>query len=167
MGQLRQIFPVDRALLICAVISSCMLGGAFLFEYFGGLAPCKMCIWQRWMHIALTLSALLGLLCPIETKVKPALLFVFLIALASAVIAGFHAGVEWHFWDGPAGCVSAIDSSTEIAFQVDQLLNTPVVRCDDVPWSLFGISMAGWNAIFSLDIAVFALMSWIVNRDDG
>jgi disulfide bond formation protein DsbB len=32
-----------------------------------------------------------------------------------------------------------------------------VVRCDEVPWALFGISLAGFNAIFSLLLAALAL----------
>ena len=87
--------------------------------------------------------------------------------MTSAAIAGFHAGVEWKLWDGPSGCSASLGNSGDMALLVDQLLATPVVRCDEVPWSLFGISMAGWNTILSLDIAGFALMSWLSNRQTG
>ena len=164
MHQLRSLVPVNRALLICATMSSCLLAGAFWFEYIGGLAPCEMCIWQRWAHSGLTLVALSGLLLPAQIKVKLALLFVSIAALTSFAIAGFHVGVEWHLWEGPVGCSALLNSSGDLALMVDQLLATPVVRCDEVLWSLFGISMAGWNSIISLDIAGFALMCWAANR---
>jgi disulfide bond formation protein DsbB len=64
-------------------------------------------------------------------------------------------------WDGPAGCTANLAAGASTADLVDQLLATPVVRCDDVPWSLFGLSMAGWNALFSLDIAAVATLAFI------
>ena len=167
INELRHILPVNRALLICAAMSGGLLVAAFLFEYVGGLAPCKMCIWQRWAHVALILTALSGLLIPTQIRAKPALMFVVVAAMISAAIAGFHAGVEWQLWDGPSGCTASLSSSGDMSLLVDQLLATPVVRCDEVPWSLFGISMAGWNSILSLDIAGFALMSWLANKQAG
>ena len=167
INELRHILPVNRALLICAAVSGGLLVAALLFEYVGGLAPCKMCIWQRWAHVALILTALSGLLVPTQIRAKPALMFVVVAAMISAAIAGFHAGVEWQLWDGPSGCTASLSSSGDMSLLVDQLLATPVVRCDEVPWSLFGISMAGWNSILSLDIAGFALMSWLANRQAG
>ena len=76
MQEIRYLLPVNRALLICAAMSSCLLLGAFLFEYVGGLVPCKMCIWQRWAHGAVILVALSGLLIPqISRKNQPFCLF--------------------------------------------------------------------------------------------
>ena len=167
MQEIRYLLPVNRALLICAAMSSCLLLGAFLFEYVGGFVPCKMCIWQRWAHGAVVLVALSGLMLPADIRKNASLLLVFLAAVTSAAIAAFHVGVEWHLWEGPSGCSVPLGNSGDITLLVDQLLATPVVRCDEAPWSLFGISMAGWNTILSLDIAGFALMSWIANRHTG
>ena len=77
-------------------------------------------------------------------------------------MAGYHAGVEWQLWEGPAGCTASLAAGASAADLVDQLLATPVVRCDDVPWSLFGLSMAGWNTLFSFDILAVALLSFIL-----
>lgn len=164
MNKFRHLMTVNYALLTCAIISSCLLLGAFFFEYVGGLAPCKMCIWQRWAHAILIFIALSSFLLPLKIRTKLALLLVFFAALTSALIAGFHAGVEWQLWDGPSGCTAPLAGDSNMALLVDQLLATPVVRCDEVPWSLFGISMAGWNGVLSLDIAGFALTSWISNN---
>ena len=84
------------------------------------------------------------------------------VALISFGLAGYHAGVEWQLWEGPAGCTASLAAGASAADLVDQLLATPVVRCDDVPWSLFGLSMAGWNMLFSLDISAVALLSFIL-----
>ena len=93
---------------------------------------------------------------------RTALLLTLAAALISFGVAGYHAGVEWQLWEGPAGCTASLAAGAVAADLVDQLLATPVVRCDDVPWSLFGLSMAGWNALFSLDISAVALLSFIL-----
>lgn len=139
----------NRALIACAVISTALLGGAFLFEYVGGLPPCKMCIWQRWAHAAIILFAGAGIM-GFPRRLATAL--VLIAALSSVSIASYHAGVEWGLWLGPQGCTASLSSNLSSAALVDDLLATPVVRCDEVPWSLFGLSMAGWNALISVDI---------------
>lgn len=139
----------NRALIACAVISTALLGGAFLFEYVGGLPPCKMCIWQRWAHAAIILFAGAGIM-GFPRRLATAL--VLIAALSSVGIASYHAGVEWGLWLGPQGCTASLSSNLSSAALVDDLLATPVVRCDEVPWSLFGLSMAGWNALISVDI---------------
>ena len=93
---------------------------------------------------------------------RTALLLSLAAALISFGVAGYHAGVEWQLWEGPAGCTASLAVGASAPDLVDQLLATPVVRCDDVPWSLFGLSMAGWNIVFSLDISAVALLSFIL-----
>ena len=156
--ELSVILAPRHGLIICATMSAALLAGAFLFEYVGGLAPCRMCIWQRWAHVAVIIAAAAGLL---TLPARTGLVLALLAALASAGIAGYHAGVEWQLWQGPSGCTAGLASSASAADLVDQLLATPVVRCDDVPWSLFGLSMAGWNMLFSLDISAIAILSLI------
>ena len=156
--ELSVILAPRHGLLACAAISAALLTGAFLFEYVGGMAPCKLCIWQRLAHVAVITAAMVGLLVLPSRK---ALMLPLVAALTSFGIAGYHAGVEWQLWEGPAGCSANLGASLGAADLVDQLLATPVVRCDDVPWSLFGLSMAGWNALLSLDIAGVALLAFI------
>ena len=150
--------PISRqtGLLIAGLISTTLLGGALLFQYVGGLAPCSLCIWQRWPHLAVMILALAGL-----RGIQPRLMLI-LICLAGIVSAGlgaYHAGVEWRLWSGPTGCTASLALDGSIAAITDQLLATPLVRCDEVAWSLFGLSMAGWNALISLDIIAIALIS--------
>ena len=157
-AELSVILAPRHGLIICGAVSAALLTGAFLFEYVGGMAPCSLCIWQRWAHVAIIGAALAGL---VMLPARSGLLLVAATALTSFGIAGYHAGVEWALWDGPAGCTANLGAGASTADLVDQLLATPVVRCDDVPWSLFGLSMAGWNAVFSLDITVVAILAFI------
>ena len=124
------------------------LAAAFAFQHLGGLEPCPLCIWQRWPHAATALLALLAL----GVRGPPAALAVGLAgaaALAGAGLAGFHAGVEQHWWAGLAACEGGPPAKT-VAELRERLLNAAPARCDEVAWSLFGISMPGWNALASL-----------------
>ena len=127
------------------------------------MAPCSLCIWQRWAHVAVIVCALGWLVIsqPIGASLRAGLVVTALAGMASVGIAGYHAGVEWQLWAGPAGCTAALSSGGSTADLVDSLLATPVIRCDDVPWSLFGLSMAGWNMLLSVDIVALAIMSFI------
>ena len=155
---LRAWMTIGRALGLTGAISAGLLGGAFAFEYLGGLMPCNMCIWQRWPHAIIIVAALIGL-----RGITPTFMM-GIIAISAAVSVGlgsFHAGVEWQLWQGPSGCTAALQSNMAAADLVDQLLATPIVRCDEVAWSFLGISMAGWNAIFSLDMFLIALFAML------
>lgn len=136
--------------------SAAILAGAFGFQYLGGLAPCQLCLWQRWPHAAAIGIMLLALVLP--WRILP--LLGMLAALTTAGIGMFHVGVEYQWWEGLASC-----SGNSIAgLNVNDLLNPDVtiaapVRCDAVAWSMFGISMAGWNVILSLGLATLWVMA--------
>ena len=145
------------ARLLALLVPAALLGGALLSQYVGGLHPCEMCHWQRWPHglaIGLALGAFLFK--------APSLGATMLTALAAAAIAVsgaigvFHAGVEYGWWEGLTTCTASG------AMSLDDLLNVPLVRCDEVQWSLFGISMAGWNALLSFGGA--ALVAVLLKR---
>ena len=145
------------ARLLALAIPAALLGAALLSQYVGGLHPCEMCHWQRWPHgaaIGLALGAFL-----FQAGTRGATLLTALAAVAIAVsgaIGVFHAGVEYGWWEGLTTCASTG------AMSLDDLLNVPLVRCDEVQWSLFGISMAGWNALASLGGA--ALIAILLKR---
>jgi disulfide bond formation protein DsbB len=143
-------------LRIAGGISATLLGGAMLFQYVGGLAPCSLCIWQRWPHLAVIVAAFIGLrgIMP-----RSMLWLTFIAGSVSVILGGYHAGIEYRFWAGPTGCSANLLPDGDIKALTQQLLNTPLVRCDEAPWSFFGLSMAGWNALISLDIVAVALIS--------
>ncbi len=156
---------VERPRLAPALIllaSVAMLGGALAFQYLGGLAPCALCIYQRIPYavtialsvIALPLAGTLG-----RRGLAIAVGLCSLAFAGGAAVALFHVGVEQHWWQGLSGCGGNIDPSLSFEEFKAQLLATPVVRCDEVPWSLFGISMAGYNFLASVTFAVAALVA--------
>ena len=155
----KQEQKLHRLLLGLALLSCGMLGAAFWFEYVEGLAPCKMCIWQRWPHAVVMLAGLLSF-----TALRPSMLIgaVILALMATGGIGLYHAGVEAGLFAGPDSCTAGLSpatlSETSLSEGLDALLNTPLVRCDEVVWSLFGLSMAAWNGLISLGGAGLAFM---------
>lgn len=127
---------------------------SYLSQYGFGLYPCEMCWWQRYPHFAAVVLALLS------TVAEPKRLWVALAALAmlvSGLIGGFHAGVEYGWWEGVTGCATTVGGSGNA---LENILAAPLIRCDVAPWDLFGISLAGWNFLISVAaaIAIFALL---------
>jgi len=132
------------------LVPAALLGGAYAFQYWGGLFPCELCWWQRYPHMAALAFALAALLAGRLPDRGRSL--VWLAALAIAVSGGlgvFHAGVELHLWEGFTQCSQAA-SAGSAADLLSEIGRRPLVRCDEVQWSWLGLSMAGWNAILSL-----------------
>jgi disulfide bond formation protein DsbB len=129
--------------------SLALLLGALAFQYVGGLAPCPLCIWQRWPH---GIAVALGLLILLRPS-RGLAVIAGLVVLVGAGIGLYHAGIEQGWWAGPTTCTAPDPGSLPPGELLDQILATPVVLCDEVAWSLWGISMAGWNAILSLVLA--------------
>lgn len=138
--------------------SAAVLGGALASQFFGGLAPCEMCIWQRWPHAIAIALTLIGLMMG-GARAGGVYLVVGLVLLAGAGIAVFHAGVELKYWDGPGACSGGDISGLSTGEVLDRLLNAPLVRCDEIAWSFQGLSMAGWNAVCSAILGLAALVA--------
>lgn len=165
---------LDRPGLVFAILglaSAAMLGGAFAFQYIGGLDPCVLCLWQRYPYGVVIGFAVLGVfLARLPAPAKGALAVVAgLSALAlftDAAIAGFHVGVEQKWWQGTEGCTGAVGAGTLDALRA-QLVAQKVVRCDDIAWSLAGISMAGYNMLAALGLGIFAALATVRMRPPG
>ena len=145
----KQALKTKRIVQGASLVSAGLLAAAYWFEFAGGLEPCTLCLYQRIPHGVMVLLGLLSL-----TALRPGIVFVFMIALMviSGTLGLYHAGVEWALWSGPSGCSSSL-SGMSGSEGLDQLLNTAVVRCDEVVWSFMGLSMAGWNMAISYMVA--------------
>ncbi len=150
---------------VVLIASATLVVGAFAFQYIGGLAPCVLCWWQRYAHFATIALAVLALLAARGSSRAGWALVVLAAAalLIGAGIAAFHVGVEQHWWQGTAECGSSTAGASSIDELRARLLNQPIVRCDEVAWSLFGISMAGYNFLISLALAAFALIAGVTH----
>jgi disulfide bond formation protein DsbB len=134
-----------------------VLGTALLSQYVGGLQPCVLCLYQRAPYvITIVVSGLaLGLATgwPRLVPTRGVLAVCAAVFLIGAGIAAYHVGVEQGWWIGTDACAGPDLQATTAAELREQLLRAPIVRCDDVAWSIFGISMAGYNFLVSLVLA--------------
>ena len=137
-------------ILLAAAGSAALLAGAFAFQYIGGLAPCHLCLLQRYPHGAAVGIGVLALLIPAGL---PGRLLPWAGALAALTTAGYgayHTGVERHWWAGPDTCTSGAIGNLSAKDLLAQIQAAPVVQCDQVAWQMLGLSMASWNMVAAL-----------------
>ena len=140
----------NRLVLLAAGGSAALLLGALAFQFLGGLPPCKLCYWQRYPHVAAVLIGAVALAVP--GRVLPLLGAV--AALATSGMGIYHTGVEKGWWQGPTSCTSGSVTGMSADDLMDQIMSAPLVRCDDIAWELLGLSMASWNALLALVLAL-------------
>ncbi|HEX3753480.1 MAG TPA: disulfide bond formation protein B [Rhizomicrobium sp.] len=141
--------------MLTGTMALALLAGALGFQYLGHLAPCEMCHWQRWPHIGAAIVGLCGIqMFKKETRLL-AIAAIVLVAI-SGLIGAYQQGMQWHLLPGPTACTGQryVMGSNIV----------PVVQCDVMTWQLFGLSLAGYNAIISLATAVIGTYLLVKNR---
>jgi len=152
--------PAAAAAFAIFIISGATLLGAWYFEYVVKLPPCPLCLEQRLpYHVVIPLSLLLAIAALV--RAPHALVSVGLLAIAAAMLCGaalggYHVGVEWHWWPGPADCSGPLTDFNAKGPLLNQLQSIRVVRCDEAAWRFLGISLAGYNVLISLLLAAIA-----------
>ena len=136
-------------------VPALLLAGAYISQYGFGLYPCEMCWWQRYPHFV---AIALGLVSTVVAAKRPWIALAAIAILVSGLIGGFHAGVEYGWWEGLTTCGTVAAGGDPL----EAIMSAPLVRCDEVQWSLLGISLAGWNFLFSIVTAV--AIFWLLQR---
>lgn len=147
--------------LALLLASAAALGSALLSQYLGGLDPCVLCVYQRIPYAATISFAVIGFVMSANPRaVGVAHGLATAAFLVGAGIAAYHVGVEQHWWAGTSECTGAAAGTAQSVDELRaQIMSTPATRCDEVPWSLFGISLAGYNFLTSLALALFAALA--------
>jgi disulfide bond formation protein DsbB len=158
----RETNPALAAALAIAAIAAATLAGAWFFQLVLDIRPCPLCLEQRYAYyLALPLGALVAWAAarhaPRAVTVA-GLVLLALAALANAWLGGYHAGVEWGFWQGPTECSGPVLDLGKAGSLFDNLDKVKVIRCDEVQWRFLGLSLAGYNVLISLLMA--ALAAW-------
>jgi disulfide bond formation protein DsbB len=158
---MRDRFATARALALLLPLA--LMAGALGFQYLGGLYPCEMCWWQRYPHIAAIVLAALAFAVPGMMAKRALVLLAAIAVLVSGAIGVYHAGVEYHWWEGITACSSTMTGhGGSVDDMLKRIMSAPVVRCDVAQWTLFGISLAGFNALLSLSGG--ATILWLMRR---
>ncbi|MEM7492690.1 MAG: disulfide bond formation protein B [Pseudomonadota bacterium] len=154
--------------------SLAILAAAHGFERFGLMAPCPLCLRQREVYWAVAAMAA-GSLVLWKMRHNPRFLFAInimlgLVFVTGAVVAGFHAGVEYGFWPAPSGCavVQPVDpmAMDDLLVAIDQPQAVP--SCSSDPWNgRYGLSMAGWNMMMQVGLAALSFRAAGVTFDRG
>ncbi len=148
------MFPMLTRRTLIAVAASgsaVLLLAAFAFQYLGGLAPCALCLWQRWPHAGAIALGAIGVVLPSAALA----ILGGLSMLGNAGISLYHTGVERDWWDGPTSCSGGGGDlgSMDMADLLNPDIGTGIVMCDEVAWEMLGLSMASWNGLASLALA--------------
>lgn len=135
---------LTRANIVAFALPAALMAGALGSQYIGKLYPCEMCYWQRWPHEAAIGLAILAFF--VKPPARPILIGLAALAIAiSGAIGVFHAGVEYRWWEGLTAC-----TNTAAGGSLADIMSAPLVRCDVPQWTFAGISLAGFNALFSI-----------------
>ena len=160
---------LDRWRLVAVLVAAAMLATAHAFETFGGYAPCTLCLRQRevyWTILGVGAAFMVLVRLPGGPRWREATCWVLALAFAvSCGVAVYHAGAEWKFWPGPQACASAgggFSASDMNAFLAGEKVKPPA--CDEAAWVFAGLSMAGWNAVISLGLAVLSGVAAVRER---
>lgn len=153
--------PATIAALALAATGAATIAGAWFFELVLDIRPCPLCLEQRYAYyLAIPLAVILALTAPRAPRGAVILGFAVVAAtmLANAGLGGYHAGVEWGWWPGPTACSGPINDFGSAASLLDRLDTTKVIRCDAVQWRFLGLSLAGYNVLISLAMAMIAVL---------
>ena len=138
-----------------------VVAGALLFQFVGGLAPCELCLYERWpYYAAIPLTAAMTMPQTARGDARGAAVLLALLFIASTVLAFYHVGVEQHWFAGPTACTGTGPVAKTLEELQAQLMGTQPVRCDEPQFSLFGVTLAGANLLASVVMAGLALGTW-------
>jgi disulfide bond formation protein DsbB len=153
--------PVVVAALAIAVVAAATLAGAWFFQLVLDIRPCPLCLEQRYAYyLAVPLGLVVAFAASRGAPRQVALAgftVLLLAALANAWLGGYHAGVEWQFWQGPTDCSGPLADLGSAGTLLQRLDTVKVIRCDEVQWRFLGLSLAGYNVLISLAMAVIAV----------
>jgi len=153
--------PAVMAALAIAAVAAATLAGAWFFQLVLDIRPCPLCLEQRYAYYLAVPLALLVAFVAARGAPRQVVLAGFalllLAALANAWLGGYHAGVEWKFWEGPTDCSGPIVNLGSAGNLLERLDTEKVIRCDEVQWRFLGLSLAGYNVLISLAMAAIAV----------
>ena len=152
--------------LFFLVAASATLGSALFFQYALGYAPCELCYYQRYPYmLVIAISAIAFVTrnrhdISLKRAARGFLIMIIALLFLDAAIALFHVGVGQKWWEGLSTCTANFDAGPTSAELLDTILNANAIRCDEPQWTLLGVSMAGYNFLIALGLAIFGVYTY-------
>jgi disulfide bond formation protein DsbB len=160
--------PALVAALAVTAIAAATLAGAWFIQLVLDIRPCPLCLEQRYAYyLVIPLGALIALAASRDVSrgvVLAGLAVLAIATLGNAGLATYHAGVEWHLWQGPTDCTGPIGNLGSAGNLLERLATVKVVRCDEVQWKFLGLSLAGYDVLISLLMAAIAGWGMVRSR---
>ena len=145
---------------LVTLFSIIALGSAFIAEFYFNLAPCEMCLKQREPYYII----ILGFIFIVILKWQKRVWFyigVQIISIYGLFYSVWHVGIENQLLSGPAGCSSGLNMTNNVSSLKEQILSKPVINCEDIAWSIFGLSAATINSLLLILIFILnAIYLW-------
>ena len=121
---------------------------ALYYEYIENYPPCELCIYQRFPYYLIIVTTLFFFVFKKNFNIVSSL--IILAVFISLLLSVTHAGVELGWWQIKSSCSNNIRDFNDIEKLRSFLEDVPITKCDQIIWSYKGISMAGYNVIFSI-----------------
>ncbi len=155
-----RLTPLLIALAILAAAAA-TVGAALAFEHIGGYEPCALCLKERGPYYATIPLALAAMLAawrwPDRLLATGFFAVIIVVMLYGAGLGVYHAGVEWHLWEGPATCAGDAAAPATVSAMLESLQAGNIgPSCTEAVWRFLGLSFAGWNAIIAAGLALLA-----------
>jgi len=146
---------IKQILIFLTLSSTLALLLAYISQYFFGLKPCELCLWQRKPYFIIIFLAIFGLFFK-NSKIQKIIIALCCLAIISSIaIAFYHVGVEKKIFAGLEGCkVQNLDNIVDIEALKIALKNSSTAKCSEVAFEFLSISMAGWNLIYNLFLLI-------------
>ena len=145
---------------LVTLFSIIALGSAFIAEFYFNLAPCEMCLKQREPYYIIILGFIFITIVRWQERVW-FYIGVQIISIYGLFYSVWHVGIENQLLSGPAGCSSGLDVTNNLSSLKEQILSKPVINCEDIAWSIFGLSAATINSLLLFLIFILnAIYLW-------
>ena len=139
---------LNKYILINLIASFLILTTVYILQYFFNMAPCDMCIKERYPYYIIGILAVINIFIDSNQILKNLIIKILFIATSffGFIYSIYHVGIERKFWIGSSEC-SSQNTALDIETLSAQLMNTPIIRCDEATLLFNLISIAELNVV--------------------
>ena len=149
------LFPGRKNLyLIIFLFSLISIVSALYIEFILGYEPCKLCIYQRLPYLAAVFISFIGFY---YFKNENILIILIIIFTLSALISGYHFGIENSFFEEFSNCSAIQLNLSDKAKLLESLNKNMPVNCKDATFKILGVSLAAINTLLSILIVIISI----------
>ena len=146
---------------LVTLFSVVALASALIAEYYFDLQPCAMCLKQREPYYIIIAGFILVMILKWQDKIW-FYVGVQIVSIYGLFYSLWHVGIENKILAGPSSCSGGLNISTNTSSLKEQIISKAVINCEEVAWSIFGLSAATMNSLLLFLIFIINAI-YIVN----